>query len=473
MKTLLAHSCSRSRLIAGAMLVLFIGLTGSPAEAIPAWSRKYQTSCSTCHAPFPKLNYFGKAFRNNGYRFPGGEDGTATKEPPVSLGAESYKKMFPRAMWPSDIPGTLPLAVRGVARFNTFEDDQTTSFEFPHEFELLGGGTLGESFSFFGELEIENENNENELGMDLVLQYDPRPWLHVRMGSLSIHPIDDMQRLTAAHYSPYDTRTTPGSMTLRVPNPNRSTSTVSIVGATGEDRWRFRDGQAGVQVWGARNGPNNRGGLTWAVGLVNGQGIIDANDHKDVFARAAYKFGGYGELGGGELSQDLEFWRDDSFKVGVFTYAGKSTNVYEGSTTVLSGTPGTGLVSVPADRQVDNSFNIVGVQFDWWMRDLNVFGLYMRQHDDDPRGTTESIDTNAWFVEGNYTAFPWLVGVLRYGATAQDFSVRPDPQTQKFLVPAVVFVARANVKFTFEVQARLDDPGKGHNRYVTAIDFGF
>jgi len=87
-------------------------------------------------------------------------------------------------LWPSHIPGAVPLAVRGIGRFNTFEDDRTTTFEFPHEFEVLTDGTLGETFSFFGELEIENEANENELGMGLMLQYDPRPWLHVRMGSL-------------------------------------------------------------------------------------------------------------------------------------------------------------------------------------------------------------------------------------------------------------------------------------------------
>jgi hypothetical protein len=468
-----AHSSRPRLIVVGAVLVTLIALSVRQSEAIPAWSRKYLTSCSTCHAVFPKLNYFGKAFRNNGYRFPGGEDATATKQEPVSLGAEAYKKLFPHALWPSDIPGAVPLAVRGIARFNTFEDDQTTTFEYPHEFELLAGGTLGETFSFFGELEVENEANENELGMDLVLQYDPRPWLHVRMGSLSVHPIPDHLRLTAAHYSPYDTRTTPSSKTLTAPNPNHSTASLSIPATTGEDRWRFREGQPGVEVWGARNGPKNHGGLTWSVGLGNGQGLIDANDHKDVFARAAYKFGGYGELGGGELSQDLEFWRDDSFKVGAFTYVGKSTNIYAGSTTALSGAPGAGIVNVSGESTTDNDFHITGVEFDWWIRDLNVFGLYLQQRDDDPRGTGESIDTDAWFVEGNYTVYPWLVGVLRYGATAQDFSVRADPVTQEFLVPAVVFVARANIKFTIEGQMRLDDPGKGHNRYVAAIDFGF
>jgi len=458
-----------------AIVGMAVGLVIGPssAEAIPAWSRKYQTGCTTCHTVFPKLNYFGKAFRNNGYRFPGGLDESATKEPPVIMGADSYKKLFPRALWPSHIPGAVPVAIRGISRVNWFEDDQTTTFEFPHEFELLTGGTLGETFSFFGELEVENENNENELEMGLTLQYDPRAWLHVRMGTVAPHPIPDMLRLTAAHYSVYDTRTTPGTLTVSVPNPNRSTATLSIPTTTGEDRWRFREDQAGVQVWGARNGAGGRGGLTWAVGLANGQNVIDSNNNKDVFARIAYKIGGYGELGGSEMPQDLEYWRDDSVKVGFFAYDGKSTNNYTGSTIALSGTPGTGLVTVNAASTIENDFQIVGAEFDWWFKDLNLFGLYLRQADDDPRGTGESIDTDNWFAEANYTVYPWMVGVLRYGETAQDFAVRPDPRNLQFLVPAVTILGRANIKFTIEAQMRLDDPGKGHDRYLAGIDFAF
>jgi hypothetical protein len=461
-----------SGLLGVVSLWVFI-FVASEAWAIPSWARKYGTSCSTCHVAYPKLNYFGKAFRNNGYRFPEGGDQAATKETPVSLGAEGYKKLFPRALWPSDMPGNVPLSVRVVSRVNLFEDEQTASFEFPHEVELLSGGTLGETFSFFTEIEIEDENNDLELAVDAVIQYDPRPGLHVRMGTVHPHPIADHLRLTAAHYSAYDTRTTPGSLSLRVDNPNGSTATLTIPASTAEDRWRFRDSQAGVELWGARNGPDEKGGLTWSLGLVNGQGLVDANDRKDFFARGAYKFGGYGELGGGELSQDLEFWRDDSLKVGAFLYTGKSTNTYEGSTTALSGTPGAGVVTVSADALVANDFDVVGFDFDWWMRDLNVFGLYLRQSDDNPRGTGESIDTNAWFVEGNYVFYPWLIGILRYGQTSQDFGVRPDPETQKFLVPALTLMARANVKFVIEAQMRLDDPGKGHDRYILAADFGF
>ena len=60
---------------------------------------------------FPKLNPHGEAFRLNGYRFPGGHDAEMTKIPPVPLGAEGYKKLWPKSIWPGEIPGMPPLAV--------------------------------------------------------------------------------------------------------------------------------------------------------------------------------------------------------------------------------------------------------------------------------------------------------------------------------------------------------------------------
>ena len=38
------------------------------ADAIPAFARKYQLSCSTCHAPFPRLKPFGEEFAARGFR---------------------------------------------------------------------------------------------------------------------------------------------------------------------------------------------------------------------------------------------------------------------------------------------------------------------------------------------------------------------------------------------------------------------
>src|SRR5450755_1004327 len=85
------------------------------SAAIPAFSRQYATSCMTCHVDFPKLNDFGKAFKDAGFRFPEGDE-DQIKVAPVMLGAEAQKQNFPKSVWPGSIPGMPPIGLR----FNTF-----------------------------------------------------------------------------------------------------------------------------------------------------------------------------------------------------------------------------------------------------------------------------------------------------------------------------------------------------------------
>src|ERR1035438_5811649 len=73
----------------------------TPAYGIPAFSRKYQTSCATCHNNFPELNDFGLAFKKNGFKFPK-DDESFVKEPPVLLGAKALKEVFPKAIYPGE-----------------------------------------------------------------------------------------------------------------------------------------------------------------------------------------------------------------------------------------------------------------------------------------------------------------------------------------------------------------------------------
>ena len=80
------------------------------ALGVPAFARKYGTSCLTCHTIYPKLNPFGEAFRRNGYRFPG-VDSDFVKQDTVPLGQDAYKKEFPHSVWPGTLPGSVPLAL--------------------------------------------------------------------------------------------------------------------------------------------------------------------------------------------------------------------------------------------------------------------------------------------------------------------------------------------------------------------------
>src|SRR5450756_910118 len=107
------------------------------SQAIPAFSRQYGTSCTTCHVDFPKLNDFGKAFKDAGFKFPK-DDETFIKVPPVMLGAPAQKEMWPHTVFPGTIPGLPPIGLR----YNTFYQRVSSN---RNNFNLvLPAGTVGD-----------------------------------------------------------------------------------------------------------------------------------------------------------------------------------------------------------------------------------------------------------------------------------------------------------------------------------------
>src|SRR6202166_478381 len=91
--------------VPGSVLIipLWMLVVSTKSYAIPAFARQYQTSCTTCHVDFPKLNDFGKAFKDAGFKFPV-DDENSLKSPPVLLGSEAQKEAFPHSVWPGQIP---------------------------------------------------------------------------------------------------------------------------------------------------------------------------------------------------------------------------------------------------------------------------------------------------------------------------------------------------------------------------------
>lgn len=403
--------------------------------AIPAFARKYKTSCSTCHYAFPKLNAFGKAFQNNGFRYPEGQDAEMTKEDPVSLGSEGYKKIWPDAIWPTDIPGTAPFSLQAVGRIHfggSFDDPTTTdveedkllSFEIPHELELFFGGTLGEDLSFFGELEWEHQS---EFAYGFFLNYDFNPGLHLRLGSVGLSASPEQYRLTREHYNVVELKNQSG-------------------------KFRLRDGAgAGIELWGAGNGAGGSGGFTYALGVGNGQNDadnFDLNNAKDIYGRVTYKIGGLGEIGGteGQESSTSAFYEDNSFRLGGFFHKG----------TALAG-------------NLNDKYSVLGGDIDWWFNRLNVVALAMTMKSDYKGVNRNSL---AYFLEGNYVVFPWLIAHARYEFTninTDDDS--KDPVTS--LIPAAIFMIRANVKCSIEYKLPLDKASKDDHADRLTLQFNF
>ena len=134
------------------------------SSAVPAFARKYQTSCYTCHSGFPNRNAFGEAFKNNGYRWPGGEEEDHAKQEQTKMGANGWKQTFPETPWPSDIPGFAPFALWVTGPIVNYADQvknstgkvttQQTLFQGgPVDARILFGGTVGENLGVVGSLE--------------------------------------------------------------------------------------------------------------------------------------------------------------------------------------------------------------------------------------------------------------------------------------------------------------------------------
>ncbi len=120
-------------LVAAAILLL----SAAPSDAIPAFARKYQLSCSTCHAPAPRLKPFGEEFAARGFRL---ED--PSQEPPratYDLGDPTLKLMR-----------ELPLAIRLEGYASAGEKESLhADFQSPWVFKILSGGQINQQFSYY------------------------------------------------------------------------------------------------------------------------------------------------------------------------------------------------------------------------------------------------------------------------------------------------------------------------------------
>jgi len=435
-----------------ALLVL---VAPAPAQAVPVFARKYQTSCQTCHTVFPKLNPFGEAFRLNGYRLPG-ETEDQVKEKPVSMGADAYKHMFPDMIYPSTLPGNAPLAlnVKMANVWSSSHDEDGThtvkaDFQFPQEANLFAAGTLGDTFGFFSELTFEEEPDGGasleieHAQLNVDSPFGPRNLVHIRLGKLAPNLYDGFQEMWIM--------TDNGIDTLFAYNP------IGIDGGTGlgeEDAGVGLPGMVrGIEMYGvAKHRIFYTAGLAQPILRAGPYDSYSANGKVDVYGRLDYKLGGMG-LDGDTSGVTLppENWREKSFRVGAFGYTGNGTDVgfevagHDGATLMMQ----------------DRRYNRVGLYGSLYYRDLNLFGVYL--HGTDKLATftdgQELLDEStrpydAWFLQADYVIKPPFQLSVRYeNLKPADTSL----ESLRTLNVNFSFLMRANIKLMLEDNVDLRD----------------
>ncbi|MCX7797807.1 MAG: hypothetical protein N2249_04200 [Melioribacter sp.] len=103
--------------------------------AIPAFGRKYNMSCQTCHSPFPKLKPYGDEFAGNGFVI-------ADKDAPryfIDTGDEELSLLR-----------EIPLALR-LEGYLTYNNQKSERFDFssPYIIKLLSGGAIASNISYY------------------------------------------------------------------------------------------------------------------------------------------------------------------------------------------------------------------------------------------------------------------------------------------------------------------------------------
>jgi hypothetical protein len=412
--------------ITGLLLVAFMA---ADITAIPAFARKYETSCVTCHTGYPKLNAFGEAYRLNGYQYPE-DDADQTKDEPTSLGSDAYKRVFPNAVWPSHIPGKPPLAIRVSTGFNYDKNEEIkSSFESP-SLNLMAAGTMGENIGFYAGAHLFEEGEIGSIDRafiqisSLFSEKLGDYALNLRIGQFipNVVPFANHRSLSLTPYAF---------------NTYAATSEGFVVGhAHGNEAFGIETFQLGAELSGVI-----KHRFRWGTGLVNGSGPgEETNSAKDGYFRAAYKFGGMGFDGyGGAADESGRNWVDNSVTLGGFAYIGSSDN---------DGTSG------PNDLKRER----FGADLNIWYANTNLFGGWITGLDEVMEGTSlTEMKYDLVFVEANQIIYPWLIGLARYE--------RADPENGADLSQVVggfTALYRANIKLVVETVVDPDDADFSH-----------
>ncbi len=455
-----------------AWCVVLLTLSGT-SHGIPAFSRQYSTSCSTCHLDFPKLNDFGKAFKDAGFKFPK-DDESMVKIPPVMLGAPAQVELWPHTIWPGKIPGLPPIGLR-MNNFFQITGKNRNNFQFvpgangagsppfnPADFghyppktdfetglfSIFTAGNFGSDIAFWvdDDISVAGANSNGGLGDGYLRFVNLSRFLHLPKDSLNLRAgqfeIDlPFSQARSWNISPWDIYTQANQGVLNSMLPQQFVNNAQLLTDPGK----------GVEISGGHHyggywyslaaiDQNTTGAspsnlfIPAATGGAGGGGLpfnADSN-FKDLYGHVEYRF---------NLERDKESRtaiqaagstgpREHTYlSLGGYYFYGRSLQ------RLVGGTGG-----APTLLTAREPFYRTGADFSFNYRTFNLFGLYMygRDHNLVPVDATGApvplpFDPSAGivpvafvhgvpatfdggFLQADFLAYPWMMLIMRYDA---------------------------------------------------------
>ena len=456
--------------------VAFVLASVSTSHAIPPFSRQYGTSCATCHVDFPKLNDFGKAFKDAGFKFPKNDE-DFIKIPPVMLGAPAQKEMFPKVIYPGTIPGIPQIGLRFNTFFQVYSKNRNnfappsadspgiprTDFQ-PGLFSIFTAGNFGDGIAFWvdEDFSVGGSNGDGGLG-DGYLKFVnigrlfklPTDSLNLRVGQFEIDlPFSPARSWNLSGWDIYD---------------QANFGAANGLGPGVNNGFAFSSPGQGIEI----SGGHNYGGYHYSLAVINQNtsgatasgdnvspavGIFSDSNFKDIYGRFQYRF---------NLEKDATSRneiqaagangpRDHTYlQLGTYYFYGRSVQRANG---------------VAGPLTAREPFYRAGGDFSFNYRTFNLFGLYMYGHDrsqvlngaEDGLIAAPSAHFSGGLLEADYLALPWLMAIMRYDrvqSTADFVNGGPNyfqaaSATRNRFTPGVQFLIHANIKASFEYQIR-------------------
>jgi len=508
----------RLRQFSGCLLlpVLFL-LANVNGHAIPAFSRQYQTSCATCHLDFPKLNDFGKAFKDAGFKFPK-DDETFLKVPPVLLGAPAQKDVWPKSIWPGQIPGLPPIGLRfntffqvtsgNRDRFNALSPQGTVPQFIPATdfqsglFSIFMAGNMGSDIAFWvdDDLSVGGSNGAGGLG-DGYLKFVnlgrvfrlPKDVLTLRAGQFELDlPFTQARSINLSPYDIYS-ESNIGAM-------NALTGQMNVT-----NQFTFAGAAKGIEL----SGGHQYGGYHYSVAVINqNTSGISQPDNTSPFVPSATSAAG-GGLGFASDTSAKAVYTRFSYRFNLERDAANRKEVQAAGPSgprdhtylnlggfYLHGTSRQGFAGLASNGKDDTLLTVyepyyrAGADFSFNYRKLNLYGLYMFARDNSllpvdkdgnlillPAGSDSPLPVrfvtsvpakfSGGFAQADYLLLPWIMAIMRWDSVNSSadringFTLAggtpffaPVRSTRTRFTPGVQFLIHPNIKAAFEYQFR-------------------
>jgi hypothetical protein len=482
------------------VVVFVCSVFSTYSYAIPAFSRQYGTSCGTCHVDFPKLNDFGKAFKDAGFKFPK-DDETFIKLPPTMLGAPAQKELWPHAIYPGTIPGIPQIGLRFNTFFQVVSNNRNnfnlqnpgdpalqqfipqTDFQ-PGLFSIFTAGNFGDGIAFWvdDDISVGGANSSGSLGDGYLKFVDlgrvfklPTDALSLRVGQFELDlPFSQARTWNLSGWDIY------GESNFNTPS---ATGTPSVSNA-----FSLEDAARGVEL----SGGHTYRGYHYSLAIVDqntggthGSGTnvspqvtyVSDSNFKDSYGRVSYRFNLERDRASRTEVQAAGTTgpRDHTYlNLGTLYFYGRAVQRYQGQD----------LSNAQTVITAREPFYRLGGDFSFNYHAFNLFGQYLYGHDQNqlpfipsgqPLPTSFTMGPAATFsggfLEADYVAYPWLMAIMRWDEVKSTSDYlngigadvnNPPPSsffgpyssTRNRFTPGIQFLIHANIKASFEYQVR-------------------